>query len=193
MQLHEYANKNNIRFFHYTRLILQLKIYIQEHSFYPKLVDEDHIPVAANSTTAVEILNNSYYTQVPLSSEQILFICPFFMTVTILALMMIVLMLYACGGICRFKSNAKAGLKNHTKATILAFTIASFNRVLIFLSFDTAAVLEQLTSCNESKARAICEFGSLIYTTPTVLYFFDLAALFVYLIIFFILVFKLRF
>ena len=154
---------------------MQLKIYIQEQSFYPKM-DNDYLPVAANSTTIVEILSNSPYAHVSLSSEHILFFCPLFVTIIILALMVIVLMLYACGGLCKFKSSVKAGLKNHTKATILAFTVASFSRILIFIGFDIAALAFRFP-CSNPKVEAICEFSDLIYNTPGALLAYDLFSL----------------
>ena len=103
-------------------------------------MNNDYMPVAANSITVVEILNDSPYTRVTFSSEHILFLCPFFMTVIILALLVIVVVLYTCGGICKFNSGVKANLKNQTKATILAFTVVSFIRILIFICLDLLAL-----------------------------------------------------
>ena len=119
---------------------MQLKIHMQEQSFYPKM-DDNYLPVAANSTTIVDILSNSPYARVSLSSEYILFLCPLFVTIVILALMVLVVMLYACGGICKFKNSMKGDLKTQIKATILGFTVASFNRILIFVVLDVAALV----------------------------------------------------
>ena len=139
-------------------------------------MEDDYMPVAANSSTVVGILNNSPYTGVSLSSEHILFLCPLFVTIIIIVLMVIVLLLYVCGGICRFKSNVKAGLKNHTRATILAVTVASFNRILIFIGLDIAALAFRYP-CSDPKVKAICEFSSLTHNTPAALLVYDLAAL----------------
>ena len=152
---------------------MQLKIYIQEQSFYPKM-DDDYLPVAANSTTIVEIFSNSFYTPVSLSSEHILFLCPLFVTIIILTLMVIMLMLYACESLrkCKFKGSVKASLKNHTKATILASTVASFNRILIFTAFDIVALAFRFP-CSNPKVEAICELSNLIYDTPGALLAYD--------------------
>ena len=154
---------------------MQLKIYIQEQSFYPKM-DDNYLPVAANSITVVEILGNSLYSGVSPSSEHILFLCPLFVTIIILALMVLVLMLYACGGLCKFKSSVTANLKNHNKATILALTVASFNRILIFTGFDIAALAFRLP-CSNPKVEAICEYNNLIHNTPGALLAYDSVSL----------------
>ena len=93
--------------------IMQLKIHIQEQSYYP-MMDDEYIPVAANSTTVIEILNDSPYTrQVTPSSEHILFFCLFSVAVIILSLIMIVMILYACSGIVKFKSSVGAKLESN--------------------------------------------------------------------------------
>lgn len=134
------------------------------------------MPVAANSTTVVDVLNDSPYTHVMLSSEHILFLFPLVMTVIILALLVIVVVLHACGGICKFNSGVMANLKNQTKATILAFTVVSFIRILIFIGLDVAA-LSFNPPCSDPKVKGVCEFSSLIHNTPRVLLGYDVVAL----------------
>jgi hypothetical protein len=90
---------------------MQLKIHIQEQSYYP-MMDDDYIPVAANSETVLEILDNNPYTQrATQSSEHILFLCPLSVTIITPFLIAIALMLYACRGIVKFNSSVKAKLK----------------------------------------------------------------------------------
>lgn len=94
--------------------IMQLKIHIQEQSYNYPMMDDEYIPVAANSTTVIEFLNDSPYTrQVTPSSEHILFFCPFSVAVIILSLIMIVMILYARSGIVKFKSSVGAKLESN--------------------------------------------------------------------------------
>ena len=154
---------------------MQLKIHIQEQSYYP-MMDEEYIPVAANSKTVLEILNDSPYTQlVQLSSEHILFFCPLSVTIITLALIVIVLMLYACRGIVKFNSSVKAKLKGQTKATILAFTVVSFNRIVMFIIFDAIAWIFN-SPCSDPRVNGTCEFSGLIHNIPQVLLGYDLVA-----------------
>jgi riboflavin transporter FmnP len=101
-----------------------------------------YIPVAANSTNLMELFNNSYYTTAPLSSEQVFFLCPIIATILVLIIMVILVVLYAipCGGVCGLKTRGKTGIKNQHKATIVAFSIISFNRIVIFIVYDILAL-----------------------------------------------------
>ena len=133
-----------------------------------------YIPVAANSTNLLAILNNSYYSPLPLSSEHILFICPIVATILVVIIVAILVILHVvpCARICGLKSKGKAGIKNQDKATILAVTIISFNRIVLFTLFDGVA-LKFRSPCSDLKVAAICEFSNLIHDIPLALLIFD--------------------
>ena len=148
-------------------------LYIQQQSFYPQMTDA-YIPVAANSTNLMELFNNSYYTTASLSSEHVLFMRPIVATVLVLSIMVILVVLYAmpCTGVCGLKTRGKTGIKNQHKATILAVSIISFNRIVIFIVFDILA-LQLRRPCSHLKVAAVCEFSHQIYDTPRVLLISD--------------------
>lgn len=162
-------------------LNVQLKIHIQEQSYYP-MMDDEYIPVAANSKTVLELFNVSPYSQLKLSSEHILFFCPLSVTIITLALIVIVLILYACRGIVKFNSSVKAKLKGQTRATILAFTVVSFNRIATFIILDTIALVFN-SPCNSSDPRVngTCEFSGLIHNIPRALLGYDLMAMLLFI------------
>ena len=143
-------------------------------------MEDTYIPVAANSTTLIGLLDNSLYTPLLLSSEHILFICPIIATILVLTMMVILLTLHAMpgvlSGVCGLKNKErKTGIKNQDKATILAVSIISFNRVVIFIIFDGLA-LHFRRPCSDLKVAAICEFSKLIYDIPLALLIIDLIA-----------------
>ena len=152
----------------------QLKIYLQQQSLYPQMQDT-YIPVAASSTNLLQILNNSYYSPLPLSSEHILFVCPIMATILVTVIIVILLLLHLvpCAKICGLKSKGKAGIKNQDKATILAVAIISFNRIFIFIVFDGVALNYRLP-CSDLKVAAVCEFSHLMYEIPLALLIIDL-------------------
>ena len=152
----------------------QLKIYLQQQSLYPQMQDT-YIPVAASSTNLLQILNNSYYSPLPLSSEHILFICPIMATILVIVIIVILLLLHLvpCAKMCGLKSKGKAGIKNQDKATILAVAIISFNRIFIFIIFDGVALNYRLP-CSDLKVAAVCEFSHLMYEIPLALLIVDL-------------------
>ena len=137
-------------------------------------MEDTYIPVAASSTNLQGILNNSYYSPLPLSSEHILFICPIITTILVLIIMAILLLLHAvpCAKLCGLKSKGNAGIKNQDKATILAITIISFNGIVIFTLFDGIA-LKFRPPCSDLKAAAVCEFSNLMHEIPLVLLIFN--------------------
>ena len=152
----------------------QLKIHLLQQSLYPQMPDT-YTPVAANSTNLLEILNSSYYSPLPLSSEHILFVCPIMATILVIVIIVILLLLHLvpCAKICRIKSKGKAGIKNQDKATILAVAIISFNRIIIFIVFDAVALNYRLP-CSDLKVAAVCEFSHLMYEIPLALLIVDL-------------------
>ena len=160
---------------------MQLKIYIQEHSFFPQM-DTSYVPVAANSTTMSTLLGISHYTPTSLSADNILFFCPLAATVLALIIITIVLTLYACGGICKLKSNTKTTLKKQDKATVVALSIVSFVRILTFIGLDSAAV-HFIYSCSNLRVEALCEFSNLIHNTPVALLVCDICAFVAFIII----------
>ena len=115
----------------------------------------------------------------PLSTSY--FLCPLFVAIIILALMVLVVMLYACGGICKLKNSMKGDLKTHIKATILGFTVTSFNRILIFVALDIAALVFR-SPCSNPKVEAICEFSNLMYNIPGALLAYDSLSLISFLV-----------
>ena len=135
---------------------------------------DTYIPVAANSTNLLAILNNSYYSPLPLSSEHILFICPIIATILVFIIAAILVILYAVpyARICGLKSKRKAGIRNQDKATILAITIISFNRIVLFTLLDGVA-LKFRPPCSDLKVAAVCEFSNLIHDIPLALLIFN--------------------
>ena len=133
-----------------------------------------YIPVAANSTNLVELFNNSYYTTAPLSPEHILFVCPIVATFLVLIIMVVLVVLYAmpCGEVCGLKTRGKTGIKNQHKATIVAVSIISFNRIIIFIVYDILA-LHLRHPCSHQRVAAVCEFSQQVYDTPRVLLISD--------------------
>ena len=133
-----------------------------------------YIPVAANSTNLVELFNNSYYTTAPLSSEHILFVCPIVATFLVLIIMVVLVVLYTvpCGEVCGLKTRGKTGIKNQHKATIVAVSIISFNRIVIFIVYDILA-LHLRHPCSHQRVAAVCEFSQRVYDTPRVLLISD--------------------
>ena len=161
--------------------LIQLKIYIQQHSFFPRM-DSAYIPVAANSITMATLLGISHYTPIILSADSILFFCPLAATLLALIIMAIILTLYACGGICKLKSKVKTTLKKQDKATTVALSIVSCVRILVFIGLDLAAV-HFIYSCTDLRVEGLCKFSKLIHNTPIALLVCDILALVVFIII----------
>jgi hypothetical protein len=88
--------------------------------------------------------------------------------------MVILVVLYAvpCGEACGLQTKGKAGIKTQHKATIVAVSIISFNRIVIFMLYDNLA-LKFRHPCSHLKVAALCEFSQRVYDTPRVLLISD--------------------